>query len=143
MPGMGRRQIGDAGDNHLAAVAIEYHVIVLEHPHPHFSVMSHPGAITEKIFVVARDDIHPVGSAQVSQRIHVRASRARGCRRSGPRSRRLSSRRAIRPLDDGTRPFRGEKAADVEIGQLQQRVTVELRREPPDADLDILQWWHP
>jgi hypothetical protein len=31
----------------------------------------------------------------------------------------------------------------VEIGELQQRVTVELRCQSPDADLDVLQRWHP
>ncbi len=140
---MGRRQIGDAGENHLAAAAIKYHVIVLEHSHPHFSVMSHPGAIAEEIFVVAGNNVHTVCGAQVTQRLHVRASRREAAVDQVPCYHDQVRAEVIRPLDNGTRPFRGEEAADVEIGQLQQRVTIELRCQSPNADLDVLQRRHP
>jgi hypothetical protein len=63
--GTGRRKVGDAGENQSAAVAFENHVIVLEHAHPHCGVVRHPRAVTEEVFVVTRDHVDAVGSAQI------------------------------------------------------------------------------
>jgi hypothetical protein len=44
-----------------------------------------------------------------------------------------------RSLDDGVRPRHREKPADMEIGQLQDGVAVELPRQSANADLDVFQ----
>ena len=78
--------------------------------------------------------------------------------RSGSTSARRASKRAvdqvaghhdqvdaerIGPLDQRLRPRLGKQATDVKVGQLQKLVAVELRRQPGDGDLDILERRHP
>ncbi len=48
----------------------------------------------------------------------------------------------VGPLDDGPRPRCRKQAADVQVGQLQDRVAVEARRQVCDRDLDVLQRRH-
>jgi hypothetical protein len=50
---------------------------------------------------------------------------------------------SVGPLDHSASPGTGKQAADVKIGQLKHRVAVEFRRQPRNADLDILHRRHP
>lgn len=142
-PPMARRPVGEAGDRQPATIAIENDAVVFERPQSQFGEARHPWAVTENVLVIARDHVDAVGRLQVPQRLDVGATRIERAVDQIPRDRDQVDAEPVRPLDDGARPRRGKQPADMEVGQLQDRVSVELSRKPADADLDVLQRRNP
>ena len=126
--GVGRRQVGDAGENQPSAVAFENRVIVLEHAHPHRrngpstrgsrrSIRGCPGSYTPSAARRSR-------SGSTSER--------RAARLPSIRSPVTTIRFAPRPLARSTtaRAHAVKQAADMKIRQLQHRVAVEFGASP-------------
>src|SRR5450631_1096932 len=143
MPSAARRPVGNAGEDQLASVAIENDVPVLEREQSQFGKVRHPRAVAENIFVIAGDHVDAVGRLQVPQRLYVRSPRIEGAVDQVSRNRNQIHAEQVRSLYDRTRPCHGKQPTDVEIGQLQNGVAVELLRKAADGNLNILKWRNP
>lgn len=104
MPSAARRPVGDAGENQLAAVAIENDAPVLERQQSQRGEVRHPRAVAEDVFVIAGDHVDAVGCLQVPQRLDVGASRIERAVDQISRDRDQVHAEFVRSLDDGARP---------------------------------------
>ena len=88
--------------------------------------MRHPRFVAEYVLVIAGDHVNAVGRpvGRAAARC-LRASRIDGAVDQISRYRDQVHAKRVRARDDGTCPRCGKQAADVQIGQLQDRIAVE------------------